>query len=83
MDKPENKHRKKTIPSTWYTVYMAETDEIVAVGTAEDCARQLGMGRTASFRQKASRAKYNGKAKYKILSEKLTEEEMRELLGDE
>ena len=29
----------------WYTVYLTDTDEIVASGTAQECIKALGMTR--------------------------------------
>lgn len=34
---------------TWYTIYLAASDEIAACGTAEDCVRALGLSSIAVF----------------------------------
>lgn len=40
MGKVKNKLKQKKI--SYYTVYIAKTDEIIASGIASDCAEQLG-----------------------------------------
>lgn len=40
---------RKGSPRNHYTVYLRKTDEIVAVGTAEECALQLGLKRGSFY----------------------------------
>lgn len=53
----------------YYTVYLRKTDEIIAFGTADECAAQLGLSGKNSFHCTASKSR-NGKAnKYEIIVE--------------
>ena len=51
-----------------YTVYLRRTDELVASGTAKECAAQLGMT-TASFYDMEKRVRKGKQKKYEILKE--------------
>lgn len=52
-------------PAKWYTVYLRKTDEIVAFGTAEECARQLGFSGISSFKSCVSKSMDEKNTKYK------------------
>ena len=58
---------------TWYTVYLAATDEIVASGTAEDCVQRLGLASAAVFRSIVSHSKHQPRQypKYIIVTERI------------
>ena len=55
-------------PWRWYTVY-SKTDEVVASGTAEHCAKVLGYKSRAGFDQMIARAKHGKIAKYRVIVE--------------
>ena len=50
---------------TYYTVYLSETDEVVASGYAEECAEQLKMT-PHSFYSMISRVKSGANRKYEV-----------------
>lgn len=52
----------------YYTVWLSKTDQIVATGTAEECAEQLGMTK-ASFYSLVWRAREGMRKKYTVLQE--------------
>ena len=45
----------------YYTVYLCKTDEVIAQGTAEECAKQMGFSQANSFFSSLVKHK-NGKA---------------------
>lgn len=68
----------------WYTIYRRRTGELVASGTAEMCARQLGFASRNSFYSSLSHHKKKYPScvklrKYDFVVEPLTPEEVREL----
>lgn len=68
----------------WYTVWRAETDEVVALGDARDCAAQLGIS-YPTFRSLVSheqRIRRRGQQRYDILAERLTAEEWAAMEGE-
>lgn len=52
----------------WYTVYLTDTDEIVASGTAQECIKALGMTRN-SFYSTVSKAALSQRHKYTFFKE--------------
>ena len=52
----------------YYTVYLKETDEIVASGNAKNCAKQMGTS-LASFQCLVSRVNRGIRQKYEVLIE--------------
>lgn len=52
----------------YYTLYLASTDEIVAFGTARNCARMLGMT-VARFHQLISRIRTGRNKKFEFYAE--------------
>lgn len=66
---PSHKKRGRKI----YTVYLTKNDEIVASGTAEECAKQMGMSKSV-FRTTVSRAKTAKRKKYEVYVYKGEEE---------
>ena len=58
----------------YYTVYKRKTDEILAYGTAEECARQLGI-RLDSFYCTVSRTPNRKNPQYEIFIDLVEEEE--------
>ena len=53
----------------YYTVYLCKTDEVIAQGTAEECAKQMGFSQANSFFSSLVKHK-NGKAhKYIFVSD--------------
>ena len=75
---PDGGHHKghKTVGGKFctYTVYRSDNDEIVAYGTAEECAHMMGIT-YGSFRAMVSRALKGERKKYFVLKEYLDEEE--------
>lgn len=67
---PANKRQ----PKKRYTVYHRETGDLLASGSARECAEQLGIER-GSFYNTVSRLPKREAARYKIFVEELTEEE--------
>ena len=68
----------------WYTVWRAETDEVVALGDARACAAQLGIS-YPTFRSLVSREqrmRRRGQQRYEILAERLTAEEWAAMEGE-
>ena len=67
------KSHRSTVPSRpkelrkKYTIYLRKNDHIVASGTAEECAKQMGTS-IGSFYAIASRAKSGKTKKYEIYS---------------
>ncbi len=57
--------KKKT---TYYTVYLAATDELVATGSAEECARELKLT-LDSFKCAVSRYRNGKRKKYVIVED--------------
>lgn len=55
---------------SWYTVYGAQTDELLACGSAAKCARTLGLA-LASFYSALSRTRKGLNQKYHIMTEHL------------
>ncbi len=55
-------------PSKWYTVYLTDGDKLVAYGTAEHCARAMGitMGSFYCIVSRQGKPKYR---KYEVLVE--------------
>lgn len=65
----------------WYTVWDAKTDELIASGTAELCARRLGYKTANSFASAVSHA-VNGSCplkKYKFARERIKRSEVDSL----
>lgn len=52
----------------YYTVYLNSTDEIIACGTAQECARQLGMA-YSSFRSSVCKHRSGEWHKYTFVVE--------------
>lgn len=59
----------------WYTVYLTDTDEIVASGTAQECIKALGMTR-GSFYSAVSRTTLGQTAKYTFFKEHIKKEDL-------
>lgn len=59
----------------WYTVYLTDTDEIVASGTAQECIKALGMTR-GSFYSTVSRATLGQRHKYTFFKEDIKKEDL-------
>lgn len=66
---------RKRICNAYYTVYLAATDEIVATGTARECAEQLGMANVMSFHSIASHTRAGQRSKYVFYVDKEDDEE--------
>lgn len=60
----------KEKPRKLYSVYLRKTDEIVAFGTARECAARLGMT-LSSFYPTVSRSQSGQQRKYEIISEEI------------
>lgn len=63
------KESAKRDPWRWYTIYDGKTDEVIASGTAEHCAKALGYKNRTGFDQMLSRAKHGKIAKYRVVVE--------------
>lgn len=59
----------------WYTVYLTDTDEIVASGTAQECIKALGMTR-GSFYSTVSNAARGKNRKYVFLKDSIKKEDL-------
>lgn len=59
----------------WYTVYLTDTDEIVASGTAQECTKALGMTRN-SFYSTVSKAALGQRHKYTFFKEDIKKEDL-------
>lgn len=59
----------------WYTVYLTDTDEIVASGTAQECIKALGMTRH-SFYSIVSKAALGQRHKYTFFKEDIKKEDL-------
>lgn len=59
----------------WYTVYLTDTDEIVASGTAQECIKALGMT-SGSFYSAVSRVTLGQRAKYTFFKEHIKKEDL-------
>ena len=60
------------MPSTnakYYSVYSKKTDELLASGTAAECARMLGWKNTGTLRRTMTREKHTGRTGYEFYSE--------------
>ena len=60
---------------TWYTVYEASTEEVIASGTGPQCAKALTMG---VFYSTVSHARAGISSKYTFYVEKLKKEDFSE-----
>ena len=60
---------------TWYTVYLTDTDEIVASGTGPECAKALGMTYN-SFYSTISQTALGKKHKYTFFKESIKKEDL-------
>ena len=73
-------------PCSWYTVYSAKTDEIIASGTADMIVQQMGYAsRNSFFRLSAmpSTKKDNPRRRYIYHAEKIPREDINEKEGTE
>ena len=61
-------------PRRCYSVYKAKTDELLAFGTAKECAKQLGIN-LASFYSAVSRAPTLENGRYEIFVDEIDDEE--------
>lgn len=59
----------------WYTVYLTDTDEIVASGTAQECIKALGMTRNR-FYCTVSRSTLGQRTKYTFFKEHIKKEDL-------
>ena len=59
----------------WYTVYLTDTDEIVASGTAQECIKALGMTRH-SFYSTVRRSTLGQRTKYTFFKEHIKKEDL-------
>ena len=64
----------RRVTRKYYTVYRRRTDELLAYGTAKECAQQLGI-RLDSFYCAVSRTPNRGKTKYEIFVDQDTDED--------
>lgn len=53
----------------YYTVYLNKTDEIVASGNAEECAKQLSKKSLASFYSLVSKNRVGVQKRYTVVTE--------------
>lgn len=57
--------------TTWYTIYDAATDDLLACGTTRDCARILGMT-PASVQSLISRVRHGNLKTFTVAKEDLS-----------
>ena len=62
---------------TWYTVYEASTEEVIASGTGPQCAKALGMTMSV-FYSTVSHARAGINSKYTFYVERLKKEDFSE-----
>lgn len=69
---------------SWYTIWKADTDELVCCGDAKECAAFLGISKGSFYGMLAEqrKRKRKGRQKYEILQELLSAEEWRILEDD-
>lgn len=60
---------------TYYTVYLRENDEIVAFGTAEECAKMMNKTE-GNFKSLVSKTCKGKNRKYEVFKERLSAEEL-------
>lgn len=65
--------RRGSVARTYYTVHLNKTDEMIAFGTAKECAAMMGMG-IWSFYNTVSRCRMGKNKKYSIVTEALDDE---------
>lgn len=53
--------------SKFYMVYRTKDDSIAAVGSAKECAKQMGLKNEQAFRDIASRASLGKIKKYEVI----------------
>lgn len=63
-------HKNPVKPQKLYSVYLRKTDELVAFGTARECAARLGMT-LLSFYSTVTRSQSGQQRKYEIISERI------------
>lgn len=51
----------------FYVVYLTKDDSIVAVGSAKECAKQMGLKNDQAFRDIISRSKLGKIKKYEVI----------------
>lgn len=56
---------------TYYTVYRAKTDKVVAFGTAKECAKMMDLASVNSFYSLVSRASNGKNRKWNIVKDEL------------
>ena len=74
IDREDNDAHDIYMPINYYTVYLNKTEEIIASGTAEECARQLNTT-TGVFYCIKSRAMSGKIKKYSVVTERYEYEE--------
>lgn len=62
----------------FYTVYLKKTDEIVAIGDAEQCRNQLGKPSVSAFYSMVSKNKLGKHNNYVVLSELMNSSDLDE-----
>ena len=53
--------------SKFYMVYLAKDDTIVATGSSEECAKQMGLKNNQAFRDIVSKSKRGINKKYEVI----------------
>lgn len=69
---------QKTGPRTpwhWYAIYNAKTDELLATGTAEQCAKAMGFKSPSTIYQLLSRTRNGINRKYRVIAMDSTPED--------
>ena len=57
--------------TAYYTVYLNETDEVVAFGSAEECRRRLGLKSLESFYSLISKNRKGKQNRYTVITENI------------
>lgn len=60
----------------YYTVFLAKTDEVVAFGNAEQCAKKLGLKNARQFHAVVSKTSSGIHKRYVIVKEPLDDDEI-------
>lgn len=75
----EPEEKKSGHPGNFYTVYDSRTDDILASGTAKECAAGLGLAADASFYSLLWYLPHRKHSNYVVVIEDLITGEMRTL----
>lgn len=73
--RPARPQRQDPRPQKMYYVYLRATDQLIAAGSARECANRMGV-QLSSFYSIVSRSNHGVNKKYEIYKEEMSKEEM-------